>query len=221
MTDEQEPEPQPTIAAVDPFVAAELPGLELWELECEGGDGRTAPEVRQRLRTLASRWNGARAIALRSQPVPQAYRVLLRQLGVDPDTTRSPIEQAIVGRLWHGGFETRGRVADAALLAVVETNVPVLILDAEGVSGELELRAARPDERLGDGPLASDLPLGRLVLSDDRGPFAVLFGEPLADRLPTAGTTRVRLCAIRAPGVPVVHVEEALWIAADVLSIPR
>jgi DNA/RNA-binding domain of Phe-tRNA-synthetase-like protein len=214
-------EQQPVVGAVDPFVAAELPGLELWELESEGGDGPTAPEVRRRLRDLAGRWSGAKAIALRGQPVPQAYRVLLRQLGVDPDTTRSPIEDAILGRLQHGGFRTQGRVADAMLLAVVETSVPVAVLDAEKVVGELELRAARAGEQLGEGPLADDLVPGRLVLADDRGPFAELFGPPLPERLPTRASTRVRLCAVRAPGVPVLHVEEALWIAADVLAIPR
>lgn len=214
-------DPEPVLAAVDPVVAAELPGLELWELRCEGGDGRTAREVRGRLRDLAGRWSGARAIALRSQPVPHAYRVLLRQLGVDPDETRSPIEQAVLDRLWHGGFKTAGRVADAELLAVVETGVPVLVLDADLVAGELELRTARPGERLGEGELASDLPLGRVVLCDDRGPLAPLFGAAVPDRRATAETVRCRLAATRAPGVPIVHVEEALWTAADAVAIPR
>lgn len=214
-------DPEPVAVAVDPFVAAELPGLELWELTCDGGDGRSAPEVRRRLREMAGRWTGAQAIQLRSRPVPQAYRVLLRQLGVDPDEHRSPIEQAILTRLEHGGFPSRGRVADAWLLAVVETGVPVVILDADRVAGELELRAARDGERLGDGPLASDLPLGRLVLADDRGPLAVLFGEPAPDRVATKETTRCRVLAVRAPDVPWVHVEEALWTAAEALAIPR
>ncbi|MDX6732531.1 MAG: hypothetical protein QOC54_2479, partial [Baekduia sp.] len=65
---------------------------------------------------------------------------------------------------------------------------------------------------------AHDVPRGRLVLADDAGPVAVLFGR-LSDRhVPTRDTVRTRLVAIQVPGVPEVHVAEALWLAAAALS---
>ncbi|HYF26159.1 MAG TPA: hypothetical protein VD931_10515 [Baekduia sp.] len=210
-------EPEPARAPVDPDVAAELPGLELWTLEAEGGDGRAAKEIRRRLRDLSSRWTGARAVALRSQAVTGAYLVAFRQLGLDPDETRTPAEEAVAERLQHGGFPSRGRIADAVLLAVAETGVAVWAVDAARVSGELELRPARDGERLGEGPLAPDLPRGRLVVADAAGPLAVVFGPPAPDRAPGKATTRCLLFAVRVAGVPELHVEEALWIAADAL----
>lgn len=211
------PEAEPARGAVDGDVAAELPGLEPWTLVCAGSDGRTPPEIRGRLRDLSSRWSGARAVALRTQPVPHAYRVLFRHLGQDPDETRTPIEQVVMDRLRHGGLQSHGRIADAELLAVLETGVPVVAFDADLVQGEIALRPAADGERLGEGELAGDLSPGRLVLADERGPLAVLFGRAAANRLPTRATTRVHLCAVRAPGVPELHVEEALWTAAEVL----
>lgn len=211
-------EPQAVRADVDPEVRTELPGLELWTLRLPGGDGRTPRGVRTRLELLAGRVNGAEAIALRARPVPQAYRVLFRQLGVDPDTDRPPGEQAIVDRLMHGGYRTRGCVDDGILLAVVETGVPVWMLDADLVQGDLTVRPARDDERLGTGEYANDIPAGRLVVSDSAGPVAVLFGDPLRERLPTRRSRSALLFAVRAPGVPVLHVEEALWTAAEALE---
>ena len=46
-----------------------------------------------------------------------------------PTTSRTPVEAAVVDRLLHGGFRSRGLLDDALLLAVVETGVPVWALD--------------------------------------------------------------------------------------------
>jgi DNA/RNA-binding domain of Phe-tRNA-synthetase-like protein len=174
--------------------------------------------VREHLAVLSTRFRGADALALRQRPVPHAYRVAFRHVGLDPDATRTPIEAAAIERLVQGGFVSRGLLDDALTIALVETGVPLWALDADAVHGELSLRLARDGERLGDEPEVPPLPAGRIVVADARAPLAPLFGEPAPDRLPGKGTTRLLLYALRVDGVPLLHVEEALWQCADVLA---
>src|SRR5215216_7789889 len=101
------------------------------------------------MKMLSNRFTGARAVTLRQEPVPWAYRVFFRQVGIDPDERRTPIEQIAIDRLTHGGFKAVGRVEDALLIATLETAVPVLAFDAERLEGELGLRLTKPRERLG------------------------------------------------------------------------
>ena len=54
-------------------------------------------------------------------------------------------------------------------------------------------------------------PPGRLLVADDHGPVAPLFGAPLADRAPGERTRRLCLFTVQVPGVPDMHVREALW----------
>jgi DNA/RNA-binding domain of Phe-tRNA-synthetase-like protein len=215
---EPEPEPRPREGLVVPELAAELPGLRLRWTVVAGSAGRTPPALRDRLRDVTERFRGATAITLRSRPVPLAYRVLFRQIGLDPDRDRTPVEQAAVDRLVHGEFSSGDRVVDALTLAVTETGVPVCAFDEVALAGDVALRPAGPGERLPAGEYAHDIAPGRLVLADDAGPVAVLFGR-LSDRhAPGPATARLRLVAIQAPGVPEVHVDEALWLAASALS---
>jgi DNA/RNA-binding domain of Phe-tRNA-synthetase-like protein len=209
---------EPSLGWIAPEVADELPKLRLWELTVRARDGRAAPALRERLRLLSDRFHGARAIAMRREPVPHAYRVLFRHIGIDPDDERTPVEAAALARLQHGGFKSRGRVADALLLAVVETGVPVWAADEARVGGPLGIRAAAAGERLGEGELAPDLVTGRLVVADARGPVAVLFGDVAPDRAVTPETTAMRLFSVQAPGVPGIHVEEALWTCTEALD---
>ncbi|HXS45254.1 MAG TPA: hypothetical protein VN751_11565 [Solirubrobacteraceae bacterium] len=211
-------EPEP--GWVERELALEFPALGLASLALAAPQGRarrTDPGVAARLRALSDRFGGRRAVTLRQEPVPAAFRVFFRHVGLDPDEQRTPVEEAVLERLLRGEFASRGRVEDALLLAVVETGVPVLALDDERLDGPLGLRAARRGERLGEGPLAPDLPDGRLVIADARRPVAVLFGDVAPSLRPEGGCRRLRLVAVRAPGVPSVHVEEALWTAAEVL----
>ena len=67
---------------------------------------------------------------MRQEPVPWAYRVFFRHVGIDPDERRTPIEEIALERLQHGGFESRGLVDDALLIATLETGVPVVAFDA-------------------------------------------------------------------------------------------
>ena len=170
---------------------------------------------------VAARIAGAQAIALRHGEVPHAHRVFFRHVGIDPDVTRTPAEEAMVGRLVDGGFPVADRIAAACLVAVVETGVGVWAADAARVAGPVEVRTARAGERLGEGERADDLVAGRLVLADERGPLAVLFGPWAPERLPAPHTEAVRLIALQVPGVPDLHLEEALWAAADALAPGR
>jgi DNA/RNA-binding domain of Phe-tRNA-synthetase-like protein len=209
---------EPELGWVDPQVAEELPKLRIWQLRAEARDAPSPPALRERLRLLSDRFHGARAIAMRREPVPHAYRVLFRHIGIDPDDERTPVEAAALARLKHGGFQSQGLVADALLLAVVETGVPVWALDDERVEGGLGIRPATAGERLGRGELAPDLAPGRLVVADDGGPLAELFGELAPGHGVTPETTAMRLFSVQAPGVPGIHVEEALWTCTEALD---
>lgn len=203
---------------VEAAVAEEFPGLALWALTVVPEKARTRRGLEERLRDLSARFHGARAVVMRQEPVPAAYRAFFRQVGLDPDTDRTPIEQAALLRLREGRFPSRDRLSDALLIALVETGVPVWALDEDTLEGDLRIRAAQPGERLGSGEYANDLPPGRLVVADDAGPVAVLFGDLAPDRLPGKGTMALRLFALQVAGVPEVHVSEALWLGAEALS---
>ena len=58
----------------------------------------------------------------------------------------------------------------------------------------------------------------RLVVADEEGPLATLFGEPLPRAAVTRRTQRVALVAVGVPNVPELFVDEALWVAADILT---
>jgi len=196
-------EDPPLVAvAIDPRVAEEHPGLRVWTVRVAGRTGRTPPELRERLRLLADRFRGPEAVALRSKPVPWAYRVLYRHLGIDPDVTRTPVEELVVERLLKGGFSAQRLPEDALALATLETGVPVWAVDAERLSGPLALA---PDDA------------GRLVLADDAGAVAVLFRPPEPHRAPGRHTRALALIAVQAPGVDDIYVEEAVWTAVTAI----
>jgi hypothetical protein len=96
--------------------------------------------------------------------------------------------------------------------------VPVWALDADRVDGPLGLRTAGAGERLCEGEYAADLPSARLVVADAQAAVAVLFGDVAPSRRPGRDTTRLRLFAVAVPGVPALHVEEALLGCSDALS---
>jgi DNA/RNA-binding domain of Phe-tRNA-synthetase-like protein len=155
---------------------------------------------------------------MRNEPVPHAYRTFFRGVGLDPDTTRTPIEAAALERLMRGAFRASNLIDDALLVALLETGVPVWALDDALVDGPLGIRPSRGGERLGEGALAADLPDGRLVVADTVTPVAELFGAVSPGHAVSLQTTRVRLFTIQVPGVPVIHVEEALWTTVESLA---
>lgn len=186
---------------IAPELADEHPGLGLAWTEVAATLRASPPELRERLRGLADRMHGAQAIALRSREVPHAYRVFFRHVGLDPDLVRTPAEAVALRRMKEGGLHSRGLIDDALTVAVLETGVGVSAFDAAGLAGEPRLELAD----------------GTIVIADDEGPVAVLFGEPVTRAAVRRGTQRVALVAVAVPNVAQLFVEEALWTAWEIL----
>jgi DNA/RNA-binding domain of Phe-tRNA-synthetase-like protein len=205
---------------VESSLHEEFPGLRLLWTAVDARVRGSAPAVRRRLRDLSDRYRGAGVVAMRTQPIPHAYRTFFRQVGVDPDAARIPSEAAAVGRLLKGGFETRDALADALLVALVETGVPVWALDASVVdSDSLGIRVSVAGDRVGSAPAGGmPLPEGQLVVADALTVHAPLFGEPAPGHAPGPQSRRMVLFAVGVDGVPAIHVEEALWVASDVVK---
>lgn len=204
--------------AIAPDVAEEFPELALvWTL-VERGSGRSPRAVRDRLDTLSNRFYGGHAITMRQSPIPWAYRVFFRQVGIDPDAQRTPVEAAALERLLRGRYESQNLLDDALTIALVETGVPIWALDADRVELPLAIRTAGAGERLGRGEAASPLPAGRLVIADALSPVAVLFGDLAPGHGVGAGCARMLLFSLQVAGVPGLHVEEAFWTCLGVLE---
>jgi DNA/RNA-binding domain of Phe-tRNA-synthetase-like protein len=208
----------PRVGAVAPEIADELPGLALHWLAVAARDGKSPAALVGRLQEQANRFRGPSVIAMRTKPVPAAYRRFFRQIGLDPDITRPPGEQAALSRLFHGTFRPEGHVADALLVALLETGVPVWALDARSACGEeLTIRTTAPGERLGGRADARPISPETLVVADRRQVHAVLFGAPAPDSAVSVNTRELVLYAVSVPGVPAIHVEEAFWLAVEAL----
>lgn len=215
MTDDPELHP----GWIDRELRAELPGLRLVAADAPAPRGRSPRPLRRRLAGLADRYHGARALSVRTEAVPAAYRVFFRHAGMDPDDRRPPSEAAAMRRLMEGGFVSRSWLEDALLLAVLETGVPVWALDAERVDGPLGIRLAGASERLGEGELAPDLREGRVVVADAAVAVAGLFDDGVApSHAPSKHTTKLLLFAVAVDGVPDLHVEEAMFTCVDALG---
>jgi DNA/RNA-binding domain of Phe-tRNA-synthetase-like protein len=202
---------------VAPQVAEELPGLGVAWAEVDAGPVPSPEAVRRRLRGLSDRFYGSHAIHLRERPVPWAYRVFFRQIGLDPDSTRTPVEQLALERLHDGAFKTHGLPADALTIAVIETGVALRAFDADRVEGAFCIRDSAPGESLPGR--TGELAHGTLVLADERQPLELLFGgDPVPDHV-DRDTRCVAIVAVQVKGVPQASVDEALWIASSAMSV--
>ena len=169
-------EPAPEQGWVAPHLAAEFPGL---------GIAWITVDSRLRAQPRAGQATGSRPLRPllrvardppRERPIPWAYRVFFRQIGLDPDRTRTPVEQLALERLQDGAVQgprpARRRAHDR---------------DGRdrGGAARLRRRAGRgalcasttraPGEALRGEPV--ELPQGTLVIADERGPIGTLFGE--------------------------------------------
>ena len=203
---------------VDAELAEEFPELGLRFIHVDQRPRPTPRAVEARLRDLSNRYTGGKVIHMRQDPVPWAYRVFYRQVGIDPDTDRTPAEHVALERLRKGGFAATNLVDDALTIAVAETGVPVIAFDGDRVGSALGLRLSNPGERLADS--GRELSARQIVVADEERSLAVLFGEVSEDRGVTPDTERMVLCALRVKGVPHISVEEALWTAAETLETP-
>jgi DNA/RNA-binding domain of Phe-tRNA-synthetase-like protein len=213
---EPEPEPLPEQGWVAPHIAAEFPGLGLAWVEVSGKPGRGSEAVRRRLRDLSDRFYGSHAIHMRERPIPWAYRVFFRQIGLDPDRTRTPVEQLALDRLHDGAFVSRGMPADALTIATVETGVALRAFDAAQLNGRLCIRDSAPGESLPGKP--GKLAQGTLTIADERAPLELLFGGTTQERQLEPGTSRIAVVAVQVKGVPQAAVDEALWIACAAID---
>jgi DNA/RNA-binding domain of Phe-tRNA-synthetase-like protein len=197
-------------------LAAEFPKLGLVHATLSARSGRSPDAVKERLRAMSDRFTGPKAVQVRQQPVPWAYRVFFRQIGIDPDQRHTPAEAVALERMRAGAFASQNLLDDALLIATVETGVPLLAYDAARLDGAPGLRLALAGERLGaDG---RELRGGEIVVADEARPVAVLFGDTAERCGVHPDTERVILAAVQVKGVPDVSVEEALWIAAETLA---
>jgi DNA/RNA-binding domain of Phe-tRNA-synthetase-like protein len=206
----------PKIGWVADELGEEFPGLSLRYLEVERGSRRSPRELRERLRDLSSRYSGAHAINLRHQPIPWAYRVFFRHIGLDPDEQPTPVEERMLERMKRGGFESVSLLDDALTIAIVESGVALRAFDADRIAGVLGIRPSALGEGLEGRP--GELPIGTLVIADDERPVALLFGATGANRGVRPRTKRTLLVAIGVKGVPEIAIEEALWLATGVLE---
>jgi DNA/RNA-binding domain of Phe-tRNA-synthetase-like protein len=198
---------------VERELAEEFPELSLLHTRLDVRPKSSPPAVRQRLRLLADRYTGGKVVHMRQDPVPWAYRVFSRQVGIDPDRELTPVEGVALRRLKDGGLHSENLVDDALTIAIAETGVPVIALDAERVDRELGLRLARAGETCGTRPLSDR----QLVVADSERPVAVVLGDVGTDAGVTPDTRRMVLCALGVKGVPRISLEEALWSAAETL----
>lgn len=205
-------DPAPERGWVAPRIAAEFPGLGLAWVAVDARPGRSPEPVQRRLRDLSNRFYGSHAIRLRERPIPWAYRVFFRQIGLDPDRTRTPVEQLALDRLHDGAFRSRGLPRDALTIAIVETGVALRAFDADRLEGGLCIRDSAPGESLPGGPV--ELAHGTLTIADERTPLALLFGPTAEGYAVERSSRRVAIVAVQVSGVPEIAVEEALWMAA-------
>jgi len=198
-------------------VAEEFPGLGIAWIVVEGSRRRSPEAVRLRLRDLSDRFYGSHAIHMRERPIPWAYRVFFRHIGLDPDETRTPVEQLALDRLHDGAFVSKGLPDDAVTLATVETGVAMRAFDAGKTEGGLCIRDSAPGERLPDRQ--SELQQGTLAIADERRPLEPLFGGPRSEEHSVdSATRRVLLAAILVKDVPDAAVDEALWLASTAIE---
>ncbi len=213
LPEEWEVAPEPGWVA--PALEDEFPGLSIRSTNVERGSGRSPAALKEQLRELSNRFSGAQVIQMRQQPIPWAYRVFFRHIGLDPDASRTPIEQLGFDRMHDGAFKSRNRLDDALTIAIAESGVALRAFDADRVGGRVGIRASAPGERLEGQSTA--LPRETLVVADEQRPIEILFGETAAERGVSPKTERTLLTAIGVKGVPEIALEEALWVAASAM----
>lgn len=210
--------PELCSGSIEARVRGEFPELRLDWITVDASPRPSPREVKRWLIGLSDRYRGATVVAMRTKPVPHAYRSFFRQIGLDPDVDRIPSEQAAVERLLHGGFRPQDLVRDSVLIALVETGVPVWALDARQVDADgLGIRTTVAGDSLG-GEGGRALAPGRLAVADGQRVHGLLFGELASGHAVSAQTVRVVLFTIGVAGVPAIHLEEALWLCVDLLG---
>ena len=115
-------------------------------------------------------------------------RALFHELGIDP-TKHRPSSEALLRRVLQGkGLPEVSPIVDACNLSSLEHQIPLGLYDRDKIRGEVVVRLGKPDEGY-DGIRKQRVNLsGRLLLTDDDGPF----GAPTSDSLRTSITPDTR-----------------------------
>jgi DNA/RNA-binding domain of Phe-tRNA-synthetase-like protein len=205
----------PEAGWVAPVLREEFPGLGLRYLVIESGSGRSPRQLKNRLAQMSNRFSGPQVIALRHQPIPWAYRVFFRQIGLDPDEQPTPVEAVALERIKRGGFVSKSLLDDALTIAIIESGVALRAFDADKAEGRLGIRQSAAGEGLEGRP--GPLPPGTLVIADEARPLALLFGATASGRGVTPKSARMLLASIQVKGVPDIAVEEAIWLASSIV----
>ena len=197
-----EPEVRRGLVAAE--LAAEHPGLWLAWTDVAATPGPTpAASCASGCADWPTACTAPQAIALRQREVPHAYRVFFRHVGLDPDVVRTPVEAVALRRMTEGGLRPRGLIDDALTVAVLETGVGVVAFDADAPGRRAAAARRRRDDR-------------RRRRRGHRSRVAVRRAG--AARAAVTARTR-RSPSSRSPSrtSPTLFVEEALWIAWDIL----
>lgn len=181
----------------------DFPRLKAWCMWQGVPSRKSTRQAKERLAEMDDRVRGAPVGQFRTHAVAQAYRGFARQIGLDPDVDRSPLDQAIVQRLAAGRYATAGRVTDALRIAMLETGIPLWAIDGAHVHGWLRVRS---DEQ------------GRLVLCDDLRELTMLMADPPEDLQPHKRTETVIVYALTVGQVAPAAAEEAFWHVRQLVS---
>jgi DNA/RNA-binding domain of Phe-tRNA-synthetase-like protein len=194
---------------VDHVVAREFPKLRMRYAVIDAGPVKSPPEMQHRLEDISTRFRGRKAMELPSKPIPSAYRVFQRQVGLNPEINPSPIEAISRDRILRGTFLSRDRLRDALLIATIESQIAIAVLDADTVELPLGIRQVRADD-------ATELPIGTLVVADASNAVAELLGPPEPPNEVHMHTTRSAVVAIGVAGIADWMLDDALWRVADI-----
>ncbi len=153
--------------------------------------GDSPPDVEARLRELSSRFRGARAVGIRREPVPAAYRVFFRHIGLDPDVDahadRGGGARADAARRLPHRRAARGRAADRAARHR-RAGVGARRRRARRAARDPPEPRGRAARTLGRG--ARCCPPGGSSSPTPRRRWRVLFGELAAGHAPRAAHAR-------------------------------
>jgi DNA/RNA-binding domain of Phe-tRNA-synthetase-like protein len=151
----------------------------------------------------------AMRIAAESADITAAVRTMYKRVGIDPTKTR-PSSEALLRRVRKGDALPRiNSLVDIINWTSLESQLSFGLYDADRVRGDVTLRLGRDGEEYAG--IRKDVVhlAGRLVLSDEAGPF----GNPTSDSARTMVTTATAraLVVIFVPvAVPVAVGERAL-----------
>ena len=164
--------------------------LALGQLEAEGATlGAVPPEFSEERDQLT-----ARLIARLSGKSPADVagvaetRALFHRLDLDPTKTR-PSSEALLRRVLQGkGLPKVNTAVDVCNLCSLEDQIPLGLYDRDQVRGGIRVRIGREGEGYAGIRKQRVGLTGRLLLSDEEGPF----GAPTSDSLRTAVTIQSR-----------------------------